>query len=129
MTTAPRDAGEIPLLDADRLDDHADAVARATSGSSFGDVDDDRAITRLVDKLKTTSVGARASDERLQDMAIDLYNRLCDEIRTGNASAEKVAETARLFGESPDHLSERLAPKPAEAGGGASALLKALARD
>lgn len=128
MSMSPRDAGEIPLLDADRLDDHANAVARGNGAASFGDVDDDRALGRLIEKLKGTSVAASKSDEDLQDMAIDLYNKMCDPIRTGRATDEQIARAAQIFGESPDHLSERLAPKKAEpgAGGGASALLQAL---
>jgi hypothetical protein len=119
--------GEIALIDADRLEDHAGAAARNTTNSVFGDRDDDRALGRMIAQLKRTPAGARTSDEDLQDKAIDLYNKICDNIRRRTATPEQVAQAAQLFGESPEHLQERLDPRPqAEDGGGAGGLMAAL---
>lgn len=119
--------GEIALLGHERLEDHAGEAARSTGGSIFGDRDDDRALGRMIAKLKKTPAGARKSEEELQDAAIDLYNKICDNIRRGTASEAQVAQAAQLFGESAEHLAERLNPKPQpEDGGGAAGLLAAL---
>lgn len=118
--------GEIPLLGHERLEDHTHQEARSTGGSVFGDRDDDRALGRMIAKLKRTPAGARKSDEALQDTAIGLYNKICTNIRRGTASEEQVAQAAGLFGESVEHLVERLNPQPPSSGGGASDLLAAL---
>lgn len=127
-------SGEIPLLDADRLDDHVSRAATETdTGTSFGDPDDDRALRRLISRLRRIPATAKLSDDELEDRAIDLYNRTCDKIRSGRATEREVAKAAALFGESPEHLRERLSPsreaedEPA-AGSGARGLIASLSR-
>lgn len=124
--------GEIPLLDADRLDDHADAAAREIGGASpFGDDADGRAIGRLHERLRRTLKGRRMSDEQLEDLAIDLYNRACKLITSGEADEAQIRKTAAMFGEDPEELKARLGVEEPEseeepAGDGAAALLGAI---
>jgi hypothetical protein len=128
-------AGEIPLLDADRLDDHADAaVELGGEPASFGDPADDRAIRRLIEGFRRSRSSRGLSDEEIEDRAIDFYNQACDLIRSGRASQEQLEKTARIFGEDAAALKARLVAErddegeeeEAPQGGGEVALLGAL---
>lgn len=124
--------GEIPLLDADRLDDHVDAVARdAGAAGRFGDDADGRAANRLFERLRRTPTGQRLSEEELEDHALELYRRACDLITSGRADEAQLRKTAAMFGEDPEELKLRLGvAEPQEdeqpAGDGAAQLLGAI---
>ena len=98
--------GEIALLDADRLEDHA-GVASGGIAEASEDADE-RAIASTVRKLRRTSHGSRLSDEALEDQAIALYNRLCELITSGEATAAQETQAAALFDEPIEELRARL---------------------
>ena len=109
------DSGEIALIDADRLDDHAGVAAKAPeSTSAFGDDAEGRAIANVADKLRRAPSSARLSDEQREEQAVDLYNRLCDPIRSGEADETLIAQAAALFGEDGEALRERLLAEKTE---------------
>ncbi len=123
--------GEIALLDADRITDHTDQAAPdVQSASGFGNDHDDRAIARLREKLASAPSSRGLDPDAIEDRAIDLYNRSCDLIRSGRASAEQVAKIAALFGEEPAALQTRLREESSSedlvGDGGAWGLLRAL---
>jgi hypothetical protein len=102
-------SGEIAPLDADRLEDFADVAAKPVNGGGYGDRDDDRAIGRLVEHLRRRRAARELDGEVLEGQAIELYNRLCSHVRSGDAGSEETLRIAALFGESAEHLRERLA--------------------
>lgn len=122
--------GELPLIDADRLDDHTgDATEMSLdSDGRFGDPDDDRAIRRVIVRLRRIPAAVKLSEEELEDRAIELYNRTCGKIRAGDSDPDQLAKAASLFGESPEHLRERLlGPREDERAGAGSGPIGLLA--
>lgn len=122
--------GEIALLDADRISDHSDQAAPEQGGHGFGDEADERAISRIKTKLEGAPSSRGLDPDALEDRAIDLYNRSCQMIRNGKASAEQITKIANLFGEEPDALVARLRLESSSedlvGDGGPGGLLRAL---
>ena len=92
--------GEIPFLDADPLHSGIEAREESTPRTA-----DDLAIERVCNRLRQQ--GGR-SEEVLEEISVDLYNKLCENIRSGRASEEQLRSAAELFGENPDDLRARL---------------------
>jgi len=110
----PRSDGEIALL-ADEgvgnISDYDNFVAAETKAPLFGDLEDDHAIGNVINHLRRVrqSANSGATDEdKLQDLAIDLYNNICDRIRAGRMSWPQIEHAAGIFGEDPEKLANRL---------------------
>lgn len=92
--------GEIPLLDADRLHDGIPAKEKEEEKN-----DDERALLCIADRLR---ISRSRSEEQIEELAADLYNKICQQIRSGNITEEQLAHFAELLGESPQSLRDRL---------------------
>lgn len=92
--------GEIPFLDADPLD-----AGMASFDDSPEPSPDERALQNIISELRKK--GGR-SEESLEEIAVTLYNKVCESIRTKQASDEQVRRAAALFGEEPAGLVSRL---------------------
>ena len=101
--------GEIALTDAESLDSVKDMVATNSEEVSYGTFEDTQAIRRIISKLQSSGSFTSVSEEILEDKAIDLYNKLCDLIRTNKASQAQLEQAASLFGETEEDLLTRLA--------------------
>jgi hypothetical protein len=125
--------GEIPLLDADRLDDHHKRTARdahpETEDKSYGSAADTRAILSLISHLRKTPGGKDLSAEKVEDRAIALYGKFCQMILEDSASASQKKKISELLGEDSDVVKARLLLEEEDGDnseGGASGLLGAL---
>jgi hypothetical protein len=111
-TSAPtRENGEITLLSeqgVENLDQLGDVELGDQEITSFGSPDDDRAIANITAHLRRTRSGSKLDDDGVQDLAIDLYNRVCEKIRANRMSWDQIQKSAEIFGEEPQALSERL---------------------
>lgn len=106
-----RGDGEIALLadqGVEHLEAHLDHQANEEQGLSFGSAVDDRAILNAMAHLRQTATGSRADEEALQDLAIDLYNRICAGIRSGKMTQQQIVRAAEILGERPEELSSRV---------------------
>lgn len=92
--------GEIPFLDADPLTHNIRAEEKEAAQN-----EDDVAIERIRNRLR--SQGGR-SEEQLEEISVDLYNKICEGIRSGVSSRKQIEEAALLFGEDPEDLLHRL---------------------
>lgn len=123
--------GEIPLLDADRLSDHeGDLAPESASSATYGSPEDDKAVSSIKNKLRSLASFASKSEEEIENSAIEMYNRSCEQVAAG-CDDEQLSKIAALFSENPKELRERLMKDrepDALAGseGGAAALLRAL---
>lgn len=92
--------GEIPFLDADPL---SESIVQ--DEHELSEDQDERALRSIADKLRLR--GGRSEDQ-IEELAVNLYNRFCEEIRSGRASSSQLRQAADLFGESPEELQARL---------------------
>jgi len=103
-STPSSSPGELPFIDADQLEQH-----QGTAAAAEADIDnldpDSRAIAAIARLLGERS---KASPERIDEFAIQLYNQLCAKIRNRTASAAEIERAARICEESVEELLERL---------------------
>lgn len=92
--------GEIPLLDADRL--HEGIPAKEEEGEKN---DDERALLHIADRLRSSRP---RPEDQIEELAADLYNKICQQIRSGRMTEEQLAHFAELLGESSQSLRDRL---------------------
>jgi hypothetical protein len=103
--------GEITLLSeqgVENIDDLQQQAAGEDSQQRFGDDHEHQAIVNIISHLRTTERGQRASSEQLEDLAIDLYNRVCQGIRGGQLSEPQIAQAAKIFGQRPEQLQQQV---------------------
>ena len=105
VATRGGEEGEIAMIDADRLEDHA---AVSIEAETFAGDADDQAIANVATKLRRTAAARKLSDDEVEDQAINLYNKLCDLVRSGAATAAQESQAAALFGEPLAELQARL---------------------
>lgn len=92
--------GEIPFLDADPLHE----------GMEFYEQErplgvDEAAIEHIAERLRKQ--GGRSA-ETIEEVSVDLYNKICENIRSGRASRDQIQSAAELFRENPQELLDRL---------------------
>lgn len=69
---------------------------------------DEAAIERLAESLGRTATGRKASQERLMQLAEDLYVAFCHRLLSGQATQQEIERMGELLGEKPESLQERL---------------------
>lgn len=110
-TSRQDDDGEIALLSSqgieniDSLEGHE--AKKQDSESQFGAPDEHQAIVSAIEHLRSTPTGQRCSAEQLEDLAIDLYNRICQGIQNGKISATQLQQAAKIFNQRPEELQQQ----------------------
>jgi hypothetical protein len=103
--------GEIALL-SDQGIENIDSFQHQEAGQApetrFGSPEEHQAIVNTIDHLRRTPTGQKHSAEELEDLAIDLYNRICQGIRASRLTTEEIKRAAKIFGQDPEALSRRI---------------------
>lgn len=102
-----KDNGEIEFIDADPLVKIKD-LTKSEDFESMEENIDEKAISFIADHLRRLKKYRDLSEEYIDDLAVDLYNKNCSLIRTGRASNEQILNLANIINEKADSLKNRL---------------------
>jgi hypothetical protein len=102
------DNGEIPLLDADLLQENDIVSEQISLTVDHGNNEDNSAIDNIISQLKQQQKYNSKTPEQIHDLAINLYNLGCQQIIKNQVNQQQVQLIADLFGEDKEQLIERL---------------------